>query len=63
MFEYGDHEPFDYPVPSCDMEFILTTEKDLARGGEGINVWAVRVDLEVGSGGELLDRCVLGLIN
>jgi tetraacyldisaccharide 4'-kinase len=63
VFEYGDHEPFDFPTPICDSELIVTTEKDLARGGAGKNVWAVRVDLELESGGNALNQRLLQVMN
>lgn len=50
VLEYGDHEVFDFPAPLSEAELVVTTEKDLARGEGGPNVWALRVELVLESG-------------
>ena len=45
VFEFGDHESFDFGAFATTSEFILTTEKDLARNNACPNVWALKMEL------------------
>lgn len=62
IFEYGDHEPFIFPKISSPNELIVTTEKDLARGGGGSHVWALRTRLKVEVGDAYLKQRIEALV-
>ena len=63
ILEYGDHESYVFPQTSKPGELIVTTEKDLARGSGGPDVWALRIDVHLESGESYLKQILKDLIS
>ena len=61
VYEFGDHEPFDFGKLTAKHGLVLTTEKDLSRNSADRNVLAVRVDFQFERGRESLEALLRGI--
>lgn len=62
VYEFGDHERFDFGELTATHAIVLTTEKDLSRNGGDRNVLAVKVAFHFQRGRQSMETLLSGIL-